>query len=457
MGANGHGTDAPRLAGLVRESLAPDGESRLSPSLQELQLQLLFRDEVAAGCDLEALTRRHQERVAALAYCYDEFWRDGLPFDQDHYGDDRFLDAYLAHYTPRYVLSIQHVMCDLLAAELLPADAKVVDVGVGPGTTLLAVADFYRVTAEHAASAGLPCPASNVRYRGIDIQAEVLVYARRTADTYRQRLGDLLAAAPASERAGLRLATSTAAGARWHQDDALTCALHLDDEPVLAVFGNVLTEIARRDGWEERLLSQFSELPAGSLVLIVEPAEHDKSDRLAGLRKQLLASSIAQPLLPCCQDLAPSESGRCHGCWGIRDIEMAASPLDVAMGAYSRGGRKARHGWVYSVLGISASPLTASQPLTEVRPLEGKVVPDSLVAGLLIVGRVQSTTKVVCCNRFGEVQELLVTGGGIEQFGHGDRVDLHDFMLARGWRPGQFKLVATDDSSVTLAESRSAC
>ena len=445
------------LAGLIRESLAPEGRSSLSPSLQELQLQLLLRTDVAHGCDLRALAQQHPDRIAALARCYDEFWSEGLPFDPDHYGDDRFLDAYLAHYTPRYVLSIQHVLCDLLAAGLLSAQQNVVDVGVGPGTTLLAVADFYRVATERAASAGLPAPVMGARYRGVDIEAEVLTYARRTADAYRQRLSDSLRAARAPEKAGIRLAASTATGARWHQDDALACALYLDDEPVLVVFGNVLTEIARRDGWEERLLSRFADLPVGSLVLIVEPAERDKSNRLADLRKQLLASGIAQPLLPCSHDLSPSESGRCHGCWGIRDIEMTASPFDVAMQSYARGARRTRHPWVYSVLGIGMSPLTEPAPLTEIATLEGRLVPDTLVADLLIVGRVKMLTKKLCCNRFRDVRELLVSGAGVEQFQHGDRVDLHAFMLARGWEAGQFQLVATDGSSVNLAESRNTC
>ncbi len=87
------------------------------------------------------------------------------------------LHLYFAHFFPANLGKLQLVLLDLLRAGQFPETLHLVDLGVGPGTTFLAVLDFVLALGAMADLLGMPLPLRHVTLAGYDRSPACLAYA----------------------------------------------------------------------------------------------------------------------------------------------------------------------------------------------------------------------------------------------------------------------------------------
>ena len=82
-------------------------------------------------------------------------------FGDSFFAHKESLDVYFAHYFPANLGKLQLVLLDLLRAGHFPERLHVVNLGVGPGTSFVAVLDFVLGWAPWPTWQGRPCRCGN--------------------------------------------------------------------------------------------------------------------------------------------------------------------------------------------------------------------------------------------------------------------------------------------------------
>jgi superfamily II DNA helicase RecQ len=323
--------------------IAPGGRSRLSPYVEEAQLQVLFGEVPQAASrarHIRELINRHQERVAAVARQWDAFRQQGARFVQSEYSEEAFLDTYLIQYFSVNVAKVQLMLLELTRRGKLSGELRVLDIGVGPGTTAIAVLDFLLLLELACDLWSEPFPITDLRFLGLDCNDTVLAYARRVAhafaDALQRRLTSVGADRDVRESGGVadavkrvyRWAERVAAPEAWQRHDLAQGPAEPPFMPNLVVAGNVLTEL-RRDG---RSLAHFNHtlraLPPGALVLVMEPGSEWHTPRLMGWRRELLAEDGGfLSLAPCGQEFGARLPDTCANCWNARREDFHRTEL----------------------------------------------------------------------------------------------------------------------------------
>src|SRR4051812_23499127 len=145
------------LAVALERFLSPGGKLRLSPYMEAVQCAVLLGvrpDPRRHAASLRALVREpaHAARFDAIARRMLE--SPGVDFGDTFFAQRESLDLYFAHYFPANLGKLQLVLLDLLRAGHFPRKLHLVDLGVGPGTTFLAVLDFVLALGAMADLAG---------------------------------------------------------------------------------------------------------------------------------------------------------------------------------------------------------------------------------------------------------------------------------------------------------------
>lgn len=256
--------------------------ARLSPSI----LQTLSR---VAGVDYaapEAKTAQEIARgVAALFFLFTR-QRDGLA--GPYLERDDLRRAYVAYYVPVNLAKVQSLLKELPVWPTDPASAgrpfRVLDIGSGPGTAVLAVLDRM-AAAPNLAARPLECVA-------IDRSPMALGDCVCLWETYRS----LTRALGGQLRTVCEDVERTSLWRRWDRRSG--------ESFDLIVLANALGElfISARDPLASRvaLVSSLLDLldPAGTLM-IIEPAMRDTSRALYRLRDRLLEDKVCTVYSPC--------------------------------------------------------------------------------------------------------------------------------------------------------------
>ena len=141
----------------VESLISPGRRSRLSPYVGAAQLATLFGETPSLTRHADSVRRivaANRSRVRELARIWLDFANGGKHFVAQDYRERDFLDAYLAYYLSFNVPKLQLVLLDLVRQGRLAGDLTVVDLGVGTGTTALAVLDFLGAGTSSASSTG---------------------------------------------------------------------------------------------------------------------------------------------------------------------------------------------------------------------------------------------------------------------------------------------------------------
>lgn len=253
--------------------LAPGGRAHLSPFIEATQIYTLFGQWVDfkhRGHSTADILNRHKEKVASLAGIWANFRNAGRNFSAELYSLDDFLPAYLAYYSSVNIAKLQITLLDLLrAGELAHPSWQVSDLGVGAGTSFLAVADFLLAWKTVCDLYQAPFPVEEVGFVGLDKNPVALQYAQKTAYTYANALCMDRGVTENDFIAKLKNALEMS---QWHAFDLEEGAFLPDGiTPTLLIASNVFSEL--RPKGKAQFTKLIETLPEESTALIMEPGD----------------------------------------------------------------------------------------------------------------------------------------------------------------------------------------
>ncbi|MCS7289242.1 MAG: small ribosomal subunit Rsm22 family protein [Roseiflexus sp.] len=312
---------APALLATLETMIAPGGRVRVSPYVESAQFQVLFGERPRPDRRYESglsLLKQHDARIKQLAHDWVQFSNYGKSFNSDYYDSPGQLDAYLAYYCTTNVAKVQLCLLDLLRAGALPQPRlRIIDIGVGTGTSLLGVMDFLLTWATACALYDVEFPIEDVQFIGIDRSRSCLDYSSRVAhacaDAVQERLDALR---DADALPAIRNVERWARAARWMPHDLNTASFDAD-EPNLLIASNSFNElqpIGRR-----HLGSMILSLSTQGTAIIIEPGDRNKSQTLMDWRLRLVkAHPQIRVVGPCGHARSSPLTEACSTCWNGR-------------------------------------------------------------------------------------------------------------------------------------------
>ncbi|HET6496084.1 MAG TPA: class I SAM-dependent methyltransferase [Thermoleophilia bacterium] len=264
----------------------------------------------------EALERFLTEAVDGAAF-RDEYarWQADTTYRRDAWQRASYAHWYLGHYTPLYVASLQRALLAVAPARD-DSPLRVLDVGVGVGTTTLALLDLAN-TSERI---GLEPPV-DIDMTCLDHDVQKLEVARRHVVGFSAHL----------QPEAARSARGMGEAQRWRCADVGELPHDLLTMPPfdLIVLGNVVMELERERAYPysappeaqnarrelvETLIVKL--LAPGGVVLQTEHAianAHDRVEVICRFRRELLGKGIL-PTAPCqsAEPCVPHDLGACE-------------------------------------------------------------------------------------------------------------------------------------------------
>lgn len=311
----------PALVAALTSLLAPGLRARLSRYVEYAQFYVLIgampdphQHHESAHCLLD----RADERIATLARTWVNFAHGGKQFAGSDYESRDFLDAYLAYYCTTNVAKVQLSLLDLVGRDALVGPVlRVVDIGVGTGTTLLALMDFLLAWATLCDLYGASFPIREVVFTGIDRAAGNLTYAHTVAAAYAAALArrrhDLVGQEGIALLAMVQTWIETAC---WELHDLNTQPYHAA-APDLVIAANVFNELSARG--REHLRMVLEGMVIGGVGVVIEPGARENAQALMGWRERVLSdASSLRTIGPCGDGLSSGLSQACAQCWNGR-------------------------------------------------------------------------------------------------------------------------------------------
>lgn len=315
--------------------IAPGKRVRLSPFVESAQAKVLFGeppDDSRRAESIQGIIRRNSDRIRQIAECWKRFVAEGKDFARNDYDDPDFLDAYLAYYFSVNVSKAQLVLLDLVREGRLAGSLNVLDIGVGTGTTAIALFDFLLVWGQVCQLYREPFPITDVRFIGIDRSTMALDWAGTVVKEY---------AAALERYHGLKRSESEpesdtdtilsrvhawASQATWYHHDLGSGMPDLPFTPNLIVASNILRELDRRElGVIGDLVGGLAD---GGIAIIIEPGSQSAAQGLMLWRRQLLTDKgNLVSLGPCGQEFGSALPQSCTICWNLRRESFHRSPL----------------------------------------------------------------------------------------------------------------------------------
>lgn len=311
----------PALLATLETMIAPGGRARVSLYVESAQFQMLFGERPRPDRRYESgmsLLRQHDARIKQLAEDWVQFSDRGKSFDADYYDSPGQLDAYLAYYCTVNVAKVQLCLLDLLRAGALPQSRlRIVDIGVGTGTSFLGVMDFLLTWATACALYDVDFPIEDVQFIGIDRNRKCLDYSGRVAQAYADVIQERLGAfRDANGLSAIRNVERWARAAQWIRHD-LNAAPFDADEPNLLIASNSFNELDKAG--QCHLGTMILRLPAQAVAIIIEPGDRKKSQALMDWRLRLVKRHPQVRIVgPCGHVRSSPLTDACSTCWNGR-------------------------------------------------------------------------------------------------------------------------------------------
>ncbi|GIW17660.1 MAG: hypothetical protein KatS3mg064_0817 [Tepidiforma sp.] len=330
---------------VIDRFLAPDGRRGISRMVEDVQAAYLFGafpPNSQSPDAIEQAVKEKLEDVSQLAETWLTFMTRGKRFYGQATYQKTFLDCYMAYYCPVNVPKIQAVLTELLRkGEWKPGTGglRVIDLGTGPGTTFLALADWLLL---YRAAAGPDQFPASLHLSGVDRSPAALEATHRTAGlvaaAVQRWIDQRLAIIGDSQREGFdaweRVAaackspTLTRADLAEPPSPALIDAVEAAD---LIVASYVLNEVRDEGQTTEHLERLLDSAKPGALVLVLEPGDRRDASGLMEWRRAFLRQRRDwETIGPCGEPFGNELPASCHDCWPLSREPLLAKPLYAA-------------------------------------------------------------------------------------------------------------------------------
>jgi ATP-dependent DNA helicase RecQ len=305
--------------------IAPGERARLSPYVEAAQIKMLFGqvvDPKNRSRSISGIVNQHQSRILELAEVWAEFCKTGKHFSAQIYSEKDFLSAYLIYYFSTNVAKLQVTLLNLLrTGELQNPAWRVMDIGVGAGTTIVAVADFLLAWKTVCDLYQAPFPVQQVQFAGLDLNPTALDFAAQTVQTYASLISQMSETAQ-SEFAPMLVASLEAAN--WLEFDIE----HSENipqmmQPNVLVASNVLSELSQT-GYP-RMARLLESLPEGCTALVLEPGDASRAKALMKWRSDFVSRDHFSRQGPCAS--MGNNPVSCSDCWNARRQSFHPSSL----------------------------------------------------------------------------------------------------------------------------------
>lgn len=295
--------------------LVPGGKYKFSPYIELAQYKVLF-DEVVDSSkrreQLKKIIKKHGSRIESIANKISEFFLK-KEFTREKYADPLFLDTYFVHYFPVNVCKMQHMMLELLQQDAIGESLRIVDIGVGTGTTAVAILDFLLATKTVAVMNGAPFDIRDIKIICVDVNENPLSYSKRVLEAYREQLNSSSLDGEIGDYKKILIDCIDSIKYVKHDINSLDLNL-MDNNPDLVIASNVLNELT--DNGKNNLYMSLNSLHDGALIILAEPGSKTASQNLMYFRKQLSSSGKFSSFSPCVDGVADHSS--CSSCWNRR-------------------------------------------------------------------------------------------------------------------------------------------
>jgi superfamily II DNA helicase RecQ len=330
------------LAAVLERFLCPGGKLRPSPYVEATQCSALFGerpDPSRHNASLRDIVGNpdHGGKLESIVHT---FLVDAPLFGSGNvfFSRTEYLDLYLAHYFPANLGKLQIVLLDLLRAGHFPMQLHLVDLGVGTGTSFVALIDFVLALGAMADLAGTSLPIQELSLRGYDRSPACLAYTKKVLVAFGQVLqeyGDRVShpdgtsPGPALASAWNLVATALA-GLELQQRDIGGGEPIEVAEPSLLVLSYVVHQLFAQGNVE-----QFETCLAGtgtdSQLIVLAPGSRKFATQLMQWRRSLLRRQPHwRPVLPCGQEFGVRLPASCDECWCARREDIHGSPIQRA-------------------------------------------------------------------------------------------------------------------------------
>src|ERR1039457_2423501 len=234
---------------LLENILVPGGRARISPYVQDAQFDILFGSvpDPQNRCDsMNGILKKHQVKLQKLADYFDQFRKSRSDFTPSRYKEEDFLELYLAYYFTTNVPKIQSSLFDFVRADRISGELKVIDIGVGAGTTAVAVLDFMLAWATTCHLTDMPFPVKSLLIECHEKSGVCRAMARNAVDAFcdavERRKSSIYMNTSMSTVLDKIVSWGRSAG--WYESDIDQAPVqHAGESKVLLFASNVLSEL----------------------------------------------------------------------------------------------------------------------------------------------------------------------------------------------------------------------
>ena len=264
--------------------------------------------------------------------------------------------VYALYYLPRNLHKIQFVLLQLFEHGLLPEAITALDIGAGVGTVPLACADFYELLHHAHALFDQEFLPADVSFTCVDSSPHNLEIF--------ERIRGNLTITSSRFTAQCLPPVRVDGSAKWRE------SLPRGQTYNVIFISNFLAEQSGLTSLEQSrlVLDAVRQLTNDGLLVIVEPAEREKSQRYHALQRELVRAGLCV-LFPCDQLNDAADSASCGQCWAFR-AERLKMPEVVKPLVWSKKKQAASDDeikWCYGV--FRRYPLPNREELTSLQQL----------------------------------------------------------------------------------------
>ena len=314
----------PEVDQTLEVLLTPGQRTRLSLLIESSQIFLLtgkWPDDQKRHESIQSILKKNAHLIAQLA---DTWKKTRNQFAPQNYEDASYLRMYAAYYFSVNVGKLQILLHELARLGQLGKEINAIDIGVGTGSTAVAILDFLYSWGLACELHHQPFPVESFHLRGIDKSQQALDFSAHMLSAYQQALQQRLETLRLNNNEThpsnslLQKILQWSQEVTWENCDFESRAVLPDPNTNLVVLSNVWNELAPSSA-KQRVENLIANIPEGAIAVLLEPGDKEKTIELMKWRAEFLSNNHAfVSIAPCGLNLASTQTNGCSSCWASR-------------------------------------------------------------------------------------------------------------------------------------------